>query len=129
MSLTPLPLSLFERGRGVPYPESDYETGGFIAMRTNLLNLIHTAAREGQSYASGGKWRATFEFDPIWPHSPSVHVWHHSTHMFTVHLNGDDTWGQVEPVDPGYGSTSDRCGVRRILTGIGNPLGYKDLYA
>ena len=100
-------------------------------MRTNLLNLIHTAAREGQSYASGGKWRANFETDPFGESSMSwVDVWHHNTHMFTVHLNEwNDTWGRVEPVNPGYGSTSDRCGVRRILTGIGNPLGYKELYA
>jgi hypothetical protein len=98
-------------------------------MRSNLLNLIHTAAREGQSHASGGKWRAFFETDPFGKDTASwVDVWHHSTHMFTVHLNGDDTWGRIEPVNHGHGSTSDRCGVRRITTGAGVGIGYRELY-
>ena len=73
-------------------------------MRTNLLNLIHTAASEGQSYASGGKWRANFETDPFGETSMSwVDVWHHNTHMFTVHLNEwNDTWGRVEPANVEY---------------------------
>jgi hypothetical protein len=48
--------------------------------------------------------------------------------MFTVHLNGDDTWGRIEPIDSGHGSTSDRCGVRRITTGAGVGIGYRELY-
>mgnify|MGYP003650687548 CR=1 FL=1 len=90
-------------------------------MRSNLLNLIHTAARHDVAHASGGKWRAYFT-------GQGVDVWHHSTHMITVHLNGNDTWGRVEPINHGHGSTSDRCGVRRITTGAGVGIGYRELY-
>ena len=98
-------------------------------MRSNLLNLIHTAARHNEAHASGGKWRA-YRSTPQTEGNVlrGVDVWHHSTHMFTVHLNGDDTWGRVEPVNHGHGSTSDRCGVRRITTGAGVGIGYRELY-
>jgi len=95
-------------------------------MRSNQLNLIHTAARHSMAYASGGKWRAYPQTTANVLHS--VDVWHHATHMFTVHLNGDDTWGRIEPIDSGHGSTSDRCGVRRITTGAGVGIGYRELY-
>tara|TARA_R100001594_G_scaffold143516_1_gene191555 strand:+ start:11555 stop:11716 length:162 start_codon:yes stop_codon:yes gene_type:complete len=34
----------------------------------------------------------------------------------------------VEAIDRGYGSMSDRCGVRRITEGAGVGIGYKELY-
>ena len=95
-------------------------------MRSNLLNLIHTAARHNFAHASAGKWRAYSQTTANVMHG--VDVWHHSTHMFTVHLNGNDTWGRIEAVDSGHGSTSDRCGVRRITQGAGVGIGYRELY-
>ena len=86
--------------------------------RSNLSNLISDAHRHMESQASAGKWRAYFTG---W----GVDVWHHSTHLFTF-LND----GTVVPVNPGHGSTSDRCGVRRITEcgGRAEGIGYRELY-
>jgi len=50
--------------------------------------------------------------------------------MFKVwfsNVGGSDA-KSVEAIDRGYGSMSDRCGVRRITEGAGVGIGYKELY-
>ena len=102
-------------------------------MRSNLTNLVRDAMAHGEATASGGKWRAYR--DPCergksnpyrWARDPYyvVEVWHHATAMFRVYGNGE-----VVGLDPGHGSTSDRCGVRRITEGAGVSTGYRELFA
>lgn len=84
--------------------------------QSNLSNLISDAHRHLEAQASAYKWRAYFD-------GVGVNVWHHSTHMFSF-LND----GSIVPIDSGHGSTSDRCGVRRITQGAGVGIGYRELY-
>jgi hypothetical protein len=93
-----------------------------MARRSNLTNLIVDAFNsEGGATASNRNWIATRMGN-------YVGVEHHGTHMFNV-----SRAGVVEPVDSGHGSTSDRCGVRRITAGFGcggpQGVGYRELYA
>ena len=99
---------------------------------STLADLVSDAIRCGEASASSGRWRAYR--DPCvrgksnpyaWARDPyyAVEVWHHNTAMMRVY--GD---GQVVPLDPGRGSTSDRCGVRRITEGFGCGIGYRELY-
>jgi len=92
--------------------------------QSNLTNLVADAWRYGSSSASNGKWRASIN-------TCAVKVWHHGTHMFDCRmgLSGMPASAGVTPVGPGYGSTSDRCGVRRITEGAYvEGIGYKELY-
>ena len=84
--------------------------------QSNFKNLISDAHRHMEAAASSGRWQAFFT-------GPGVDVYHFRTHMFTF-LND----GTVGPVNPGWGSTTDRCGVRRITEGAGVSTGYRELY-
>ena len=87
--------------------------------RSNLTNLVIDAVRHGDASASGRKWQASYN-DGI------VSVWHHATHMINVTRGGI-----VTAVNPGHGSTSDRCGIRRITAGYNGQdgsLGYRELF-
>ena len=84
-------------------------------MRTNMLELVKVARSKGMGVAS--TWTATRHDD-----TGTVSVSHYSTLMFNV--LSDDT---VEPVSRGWGSMTDKCGVRKILTNV-NGLGYADIY-
>jgi hypothetical protein len=94
---------------------------------SNLSNLVADAVRYREASASSGKWRAYRDIpacsDEPDPHGELVSVWHHATRMMVV-------WPNVAaiPLDPGYGSTTDRCGVRRITEGAGCGIGYRELY-
>ena len=94
---------------------------------TNLANLVDDAVRHGEASASSGRWRAyktlTYRDSIYMSDRYAVEVWHHNTAMMRVYP-GD----RVIPRDPGYGSTSDRCGVRRITEGAGCGIGYRELY-
>jgi|TARA_B100001964_G_scaffold2811_1_gene3186 hypothetical protein len=89
-------------------------------IRSNQSNLIADAisAKDFWSSASDGKWLAECT-------GYGIDVYHYETHMFTF-LND----GSIVPVDPGHGSTSDRCGVRKITSGPGRQygIGYTELY-
>jgi len=91
-----------------------------MSRRSNLSNLIADTFLHGAAHASSYKWRAERVGE-------TVQVWHHQTPMFDV-----DRYGEVYPVDRGHGSSSDRCGVRRITAGFGceTPMGvgYRELY-
>lgn len=84
--------------------------------RSNLKNLVRDAFVHGEASASDGRWYA-------WHFGGAVGVWHYRTHMFNVTRDG-----QVIPVNPGWGSMTDRAGVRRITDGWGCSVGYRELY-
>lgn len=81
----------------------------------NQSNLIATAARKGSAKAS--TWRAYRD-------GSTVTVWHYSHPMVAV----DTATGQATPLSRGYGSMTDKCGIRKILTGYGIPMGYRELH-
>ena len=91
--------------------------------QSNLANLVYDAWFEDDAQASGYRWTAK-------RHPMSVIITHHSTPMFKVWFSnaGHIRATSVEAMDRGYGSTSDRCGVRRITEGAGVGIGYKELY-
>ena len=96
-------------------------------MRTNQAGLIAAAMDKGEATASS--WRAYR--DTGLPSTGSVYdtvgvveVWHYNTPMFRVWENN----GQVDGLDAGWGSMSDKCGVRKILTGYGIDKGYADIF-
>ena len=99
---------------------------------SNLSNLVQDAVEYRRASASDGKWVAVLvQGDPVFDAEMLVEVWHHGTHMFDCRmgLRGMPASAGVTPVGPGYGSTSDRCGVRRITEGAYvEGIGYKELY-
>jgi hypothetical protein len=87
--------------------------------RSNLTNLVVDAIRHGDASASGRNWQAHYT-------DGTVAVYHFSTHMIDVARDGT-----VTPVNPGWGSTTDRCGIRRITAGYNGPngsVGYRELF-
>ena len=87
--------------------------------QSNLTNLVADAWRYGSSSASNGKWRASIN-------TCAVKVWHHGTHMLNITRDGT-----ITPINPGHGSTSDRCGIRKITAGYNGPngsVGYRELF-
>ena len=89
--------------------------------QSNLANLVVDAYRYDESSASGRNWRAIKRWSGLRPRSVDsqiVGVWHFSTHMIDVARDGT-----VTPVNPGWGSTTDRCGIRKITAGYNGPDG------
>jgi hypothetical protein len=80
-----------------------------------MLELVKVARAKG--YAIASTWTANRHDD-----TGTVAISHHSTHMFNI--LSDDT---VEPVSRGWGSMTDKCGTRKILTNV-NGLGYTDVF-
>ena len=103
---------------------------------SNLSNLIQDAVEYRRASASAGKGVAVLvQGDPVFDRAMIVEVWHHGTHMFDARMTetlcdaSARSADVVMAVDPGYGSTSDRCGVRRITEGAyAEGIGYKELY-
>lgn len=92
-------------------------------MRSNLANLVDDGFYAGSATASDGKWTATRR-------DLAVEIRHHGCHMIDVWISnvGHYHAHYVRAVNPGYGSTSDRCGVRRITGGAGVSTGYRELF-
>ena len=93
-------------------------------MRSTLTNLVDDGFWHGQATASDGRWTATVRSGLV------VEIRHHGCHMFDVWISnvGHYHAHYVRAVNPGYGSTSDRCGVRRITEGAGVSTGYRELF-
>jgi hypothetical protein len=87
-------------------------------MNLNLTNLVAIArAKGGPSTTTASSWRAVcYEGQLL------VDIYHYGTLMLCVH--DDET---VTPISRGWGSMSDKKGVRKILTNV-NGLGYADIY-
>ncbi len=97
-----------------------------MARRSNLRNLVFDAFSHGEATAGGRNWRATRVNQHRNP--DYVGIEHHGTHMFNVTRGG-----VVEPVDSGWGSATDRGGVRAITSGYGCVgtdcgIGYRELF-
>ena len=87
--------------------------------QSNLTNLVVDAIRHGDASASGRNWQASYT-------DGTVSVYHFSTHMINIARDGT-----VTPVNPGWGSTTDRCGIRKITAGYNGPdgsVGYRELF-
>jgi acyl CoA:acetate/3-ketoacid CoA transferase alpha subunit len=100
---------------------------------SNLNDLVQDAVACREASASNGKWVALLvQGDPVFDREMMVEVWHHGTLMFACRMGctGLPSTHGVFPVDSGHGSTSDRCGVRRITAGAyeDDGVGYKELY-
>lgn len=83
-------------------------------MRTNQTNLVSVARSKGSAVASS--WTAHRHANG------DVAVCHYSTYLVTVHP--DNT---VTGESRGWGSTTDKCGIRKILRNI-NGQGYADIF-
>jgi hypothetical protein len=85
-------------------------------MNLNLTNLV-AVARKKVGTTTASSWRAERCEGGDW-----VHIYHYSTLM--VQINTDNT---VVPISRGWGSMSDKKGIRKILTNV-NGLGYAEVY-
>ena len=100
---------------------------------SNFENLVWDAFMDGEAKASAGRWTARRDGE-------SVIVTHYSTDMIEVMFDyvlvESSTWGWhnvtkpvlVVPIDQGYGSSSDRSGIRKITSGAGISTGYRELF-
>lgn len=85
-------------------------------MRTNMLNLVDVARTHRSGYAVASSWSADRDdYGRVW-------VRHYGTTMFVV--TPDDN---VVPISRGWGSMTDKCGTRKILTNV-NGWGYAQVY-
>ena len=85
-------------------------------MNLNLTNLV-AIARKKVGTTKASSWSATrYEGEP-W-----VDIYHYGTLMLVVH---DDN--KISPMDRGWGSMSDKKGVRTILTNV-TGQGYAEVY-
>ena len=96
--------------------------------RSNLTSLVAHSWIYGEATASNGNWRGvlTVLVDPEGRGREIVEVWHRGTHMLSLTRDG-----AVTAVNRGYGSTSDRCGIRRITAGYNGhegSVGYRELF-
>ena len=97
--------------------------------RSNLTSLVAHSWMYGEATASNGNWRGVLRWpsdDPEGRGREIVEVWHRGTHMLSLTRDG-----AVTPVNPGWGSTTDRCGIRRITAGYNGhegSVGYRELF-
>ena len=87
-------------------------------MNLNLTNLVAIArSKGGPSTTKASSWSAVrYEGEP-W-----VDIYHYATLMLSVH-----DAGHVVPRSKGWGSMSDKKGVRTILTNV-TGQGYAEVY-
>lgn len=83
-----------------------------------LGTLITTArkAKSGKATASEGRWRAV-------RHDDGVCVYHHHTQMILVTPEND-----IVAVNAGWGSMTDKKGIRTIAKGIGINISYNEIF-
>jgi hypothetical protein len=76
--------------------------------RSNLLDLIKDARKHPEgAQASAGKWRAFKKADG------AVDIWHYTTRLIEVGPRG-----KVRTISEGWGSVSDKRGIKTILEGM-----------
>jgi hypothetical protein len=88
-------------------------------MRANLSTLLKTAAKTDDEVVASS-WRAQRHAT----RPQIITVWHYKTAMFQY----DMVQGNVIPLNEGWGSMSDKHGVRKVLAGVGIHRSYADLY-
>lgn len=88
--------------------------------RSSLPCLIGDAMRHGRATASEGRWVAE------WSEDGYVVVWHHRTAMIAYHPATGDALG----LSRGWGSMTDKCGIARVLRGVGaRQSTYREVFA
>lgn len=105
-----------------------------MAKYSTLATLVNDAysSRSGFARNSSGQWWAD-KLPCADVYGPESDYWvicvgHVSTEMFRVVVDGDGAPVRVLPIDSGWGSTTDRCGVRKITDGAGISTGYRELF-
>ena len=101
-------------------------------MRSTLGTLVNDAYKNGFARNSSGQWWAD-RMMPFESYSPEadnrvICVGHVNTEMFRVVVDGDGAPVRVIAIDSGWGSTTDRGGVRKITDGAGISTGYRELF-
>jgi len=83
-----------------------------------LQTLITTArkAKSGKAQASEGRWKAV-------RHDDGVCVYHYATQMVLVTPDNE-----IIPVNAGWGSMTDKKGIRTIARGIGVITSYNEVF-
>ena len=83
-----------------------------------LRTLITTArkAKSGKATASEGRWKAV-------RHDDGICVYHHGTQMIIVTPEND-----IIAVNEGWGSQTDKRGVREIARGVGILTSYNEIF-
>lgn len=89
---------------------------------TNQSNLIHMAIQNGA--AKAGNWSAVRHWSEERCRDV-VEVWHYGTMMFEVIVG---VIAVVIARDSGWGSVSDKQGVRKITAGYGAEVSYAALF-
>ena len=83
-----------------------------------LRTLVTTArnAKRGRALASEGRWKAV-------RHHDGVHVYHYTTEMIRITPDND-----IVAVNEGWGSMTDKRGVREIARGVGILTSYNEIF-
>ena len=84
-----------------------------------LKTLVTTArkAKSGKAQASGGRWKAV-------RHDDGVCVYHYHTQMILITPDND-----IVAVNEGWGSRTDKRGVREIAQGVGILTSYNEIFS
>ena len=90
-------------------------------MRATLETLVAVAESYGESKASEGRWWACRSYDDF-TGDMTITVGHHATVMLNV------TDGVVVPLSKGWGSMTDKQGIRKVLKNV-TGQGYAEVYA
>ena len=100
--------------------------------RSTLGTLVDDAYVHGFARNSSGQWWAdNVAGDQPWGPEANyrvICVGHVDTEMFRVVTTWEGVPVRVLPIDSGWGSTTDRCGVRKITSGAGISTGYRELF-
>jgi hypothetical protein len=90
-----------------------------MTARTNIANLATAALEHGEATASDGRWKA-------YTTTPSrVVIRHHSTDMIAIDMNTRE----VEALNAGWGSQTDKQGINAILRNEAIRESYWTLFA
>ena len=83
-----------------------------------LRTLVTTArnAKRGRALASGGRWKAVRYHD-------GIRVYHHTTEMILITPEND-----IIAINEGWGSMTDKKGVREIARGVGIITSYNEIF-
>lgn len=95
----------------------------------NLINDAYKAGPFGHASASAGRWEASMYTPAAYGSDVRViGVFHHGTELIRVVMDENGAASKVVPISSGWGSTTDRCGVRKITDGAGISTGYRELF-
>lgn len=82
---------------------------------TRIAELASAANRYGEAKASDGRWWAYRYDSDTDPEHSHVVIGHYSTEMIAIHFDGQLSAQRVAPINPGWGSQTDKVGINSIL--------------